>query len=691
MKIVELREKRQAVATQATIPYLGTMNEHRHAIEDIFSATGALSVHPDYEHRPQQGKMAMAIADALEQRRHLIVEAPTGVGKTLAYLVPVILFALREHRKAIISTHTKNLQEQLIQKDIPLVRSAIPADFKAVTMKGRKNYLCKTRLHNALGSTRPLFDDQGQEELRKIYEWSSNTEDGDIEGLGFAPQPEVWEMVCSEQGICSAATCGQGCFFQRVKEQARAAHLVIMNHALFFTLMGLQGTEDRFIFDNDFVVFDEAHTLEGVAAAGVGKRLSRRQVLIALHRLYNPKTSRGLLGRQKKSLKTLCAETEAAVDGFFAEVRQAAISLRKNNVDGHGSQAREIRIRSPRFVPNTLSNPLSQLEKEIRKLEEGTENSLEKQELAAARRSLWEAQVVSDEFLEQTDLDLTYWVELAGERSGNVTLCASPSDVSTILGARLFREETSVIMTSATLSVAGDLDYFQKRIGAQHVTTAILDSPFDHARQMRLRIARDIPEPEDPAFAESLPRWIMESIDRSGGKALVLFTSTSLMKTMALNLREEFSRRGIQLLVQGEEMQRHTLLEAFKRDIHSVLFGLDSFWMGVDVPGEALEHVVITRLPFAVPNHPLIEARLESIMRRGGNSFLEYTLPEAVLKFRQGAGRLIRSKTDTGIVSILDSRILRKRYGSVFISSIPRCPVEILTSSGEAEFHPVEE
>src|SRR5512135_259081 len=236
LKIVEFRQKRQTVATHSIIPYLGAMIDLQHAIEDIFSSSGALSAHPDFEQRPQQGKMALAIADALVRSRHLIVEAPTGVGKTLAYLVPVLLFALREQRKAIISTHTKNLQEQLIHKDIPLVRSAIRADFKAVTMKGRKNYLCKTRLHNALGTTRPLFNDEGQEELRKIYEWSLNTEDGDVEALGFSPQAEVWDMVCSEQGICSSTMCGQGCFFQRVKEQARGAHLVVMNHALFFTL-----------------------------------------------------------------------------------------------------------------------------------------------------------------------------------------------------------------------------------------------------------------------------------------------------------------------------------------------------------------------------------------------------------------------------------------------------------------------
>jgi ATP-dependent DNA helicase DinG len=240
-------------------------------------------------------------------------------------------------------------------------------------------------------------------------------------------------------------------------------------------------------------------------------------------------------------------------------------------------------------------------------------------------------------------------------------------------------------MTSATLSVDGRLDYFQHRMGAEAVPGIILDSPFDHSSQMKLCIARGIPEPDTPGFEKTLPRWIMKSIERSGGKALVLFTSTALMRSVAAALDMELRQAGISLLVQGSDQPRHALLAEFKRDIHSVLFGLDSFWMGVDVPGEALEHVIITRLPFAVPNHPLIEARLESIAHRGGNSFMEYTLPEAVLKFRQGAGRLLRSRRDKGLVTILDSRILTKRYGKIFLSSLPSCPVEITNSKGEVE------
>ena len=289
-------------------------------------------------------------------------------------------------------------------------------------------------------------------------------------------------------------------------------------------------------------------------------------------------------------------------------------------------------------------------------------------------------------FLEQVDRDLTYWVELPPGASKNVTLCAAPSDIGHVLGPRLFRQGSSVIMTSATLSVNGSLEYFKNRVGGTNTEGLILDSPFDHARQMTLSIAGDIAEPESDAYGEELPLWIMRSIDRTHGKALVLFTNTSTMRAAAAALSGEIARRGLTLMVQGIDGQRHQLLEEFKRDVHSVLFGLDSFWMGVDVPGEALEHVIITRLPFAFPNHPLIEARLEGIAARGGNSFMEYTLPEAILKFKQGAGRLIRTREDRGIVTILDARIVRKSYGRAFISSLPKCPVEILSAKGDAEY-----
>ncbi len=647
-------------------------------VDNIFSESGALSHLREFEYRPQQRKMAVAVAEALEARRHLIVEAPTGVGKSLAYLIPAILYARNEKRKAIITTHTKNLQEQLFRKDITIARGILGAkEVHAVVLKGRRNYLCTTRLQRVLASTGSLFNEDEHNHLRRIEEWSHHTIDGDMENLGFTPQSNVWDMVCSEKGICSSTACGFACFFQQAKERVRSANVVIMNHALFFTLMALQGTEEQFIFPNDFVIFDEAHTVESVAGMGIGKNLSRYQVLAAIHKLYNPKTKKGLFSKQKKSLRTLCEDTEAVALEFFETMRSVVLSQNSN--------AREFRIRRPHIIDDTLTGALQRLEREAEKIEKTLRES-EQKEVAAARRYVWEAKVLIAEFLEQTESGFTYWVELMPGRTGNITLCASPVDVAESIGPKLFRDDTSVIMTSATLAVNNSLDYFQRRIGGVGVDGLILDSPFDHNAQMRLCISTDIPEPDTEGFPFALPQEILQSIDRSKGKALVLFTSTALMRSMAQQLENELASRGIKLLVQGQDMQRHELLQEFKRDIHSVLFGLDSFWQGIDVPGEALEHVIITRLPFSVPNHPLIEARLEVIARRGGNSFMEYTLPEAVLKFRQGVGRLLRSTSDVGIVTILDSRILKKRYGKIFISSLPHCRVEITTSDGEIEY-----
>jgi ATP-dependent DNA helicase DinG len=653
------------------------MNALVQTVDDIFSETGALSKLPQFEYRPQQRRMAVAVAEALSSRKHLIVEAPTGVGKSLAYLIPTLLYARGEKRKAIVSTHTKNLQEQLFRKDIAIARDVLGAsEVHAVVLKGRRNYLCTTRLKRALASTGSLFNDEEQAELHRIQAWSQHTADGDVESLGFTPSSSVWDMVCSEKGICSSSVCDATCFFQKTKERVRAANVIIMNHALFFTLMALQESDEGFIFKDDFVIFDEAHTLEAVAGIGIGKNISRYQVLSAIHRFYNPRTKKGLFARQKKAVQQVCEEAEDAAVHFFETIRAAALAQH--------AQAKEVRVRRPYVVDDTLSAALMRLEHEGEKAQANAKHDAERAELNAACRYLWEARVLVSEFLEQGQSDFTYWIEMSQGRSGNITLCASPSNIAEVLGPRLFRDDTSVIMTSATLAVNNSLDYFRRRIGGVGIDGLILDSPFDYRAQMKLYVVRDIPEPDTDGYAEALPEWIMNSVDRSKGKALVLFTSSSLMHAMAQRLQEEFAERGLTLLVQGVNRQRHELLQEFKRDVHSVLFGLESFWQGVDVPGEALEHVVITRLPFAVPNHPLIEAKLEGIAQRGGNSFTEYTLPEAVLKFRQGVGRLLRSTSDRGMVTILDSRVLKKQYGRVFLSSIPPCTVELLAPDGEA-------
>ena len=646
------------------------------SLYNFFSPGGILSkTHPAYEFRRGQLQMAQAVEQALEEKRHLVVEAGTGTGKTLAYLVPVI----RSGKRVIISTGTKNLQEQLFYKDVPFLEQALYGDsgsrFSVCYMKGRNNYLCRKKLYDL--TDQPVLSGLEEiEQYRAIAAWEKNTSTGDRAELAELPEASMlWHKLDARADTCTGQKCRQfeRCFITEMRRRAMESDIIIVNHHLFFADLAIklqaEGAPDAGILpEAAAVIFDEAHELEDVAANYFGISVSNLRVEelardVERSMEHNKMLSRSISGAlgSLRDRSQLFFSLLPAGDGRFA------FETRREFLEENGDE----------FI--AFSQALTRLSGELEALPQKPE------EIFSFVRRAQEIQVQLGYAMESEDRNTVYWIERRGgafsprrrgdaEKTKNgsqgrqhVFLQATPIDVGPILRECLWAKLECAVLTSATLAVGGGFDYIRKRLGFEHARESILPSHFDYANQAVLYVPPDLPDPRTPEFTAKAAERIRKLLEITRGRAFVLFTSYAQMNDIYQRLLGELE---FPMLRQGDA-PKTALLEEFRLTPHAVLFATSSFWQGVDVQGEQLSCVIIDRLPFAVPTDPVVAARVKSIDADGGNAFFQYQVPAAVITLKQGFGRLIRSLHDRGLLVLLDNRILKKQYGRVFIDSLP--------------------
>lgn len=707
-------------------------------ISRVFANDGMMSHLKGYEQRDEQVRMAFAVAEAFNKDRVVLVEAGTGTGKSLAYLIPAILWAVRNNERIVVSTNTINLQEQLIRKDLPFLARNCAVEFKAALVKGRSNYACLRKLEHAEAEP-SLFPDESSAELTTIIEWSKSSQDGCRSDLAFTPHAGTWEEVCCEADQCGRSRCKHfnRCFFYRARRESSAARVLVVNHALLLSDIVLRketGYDATAILPPfTRLIFDEGHHLEDVATSHLSLTIARSGILKQLQRLVPQKTGRtGLLtlitNRITRDLpesqEGLYAELSGLLESHLLPKAHDLAGMTERTMDwlaisveheGNGREAgREQKLRLTPEVERTpfwgecrerlhaLADAVNDYTSSLRTLLRRCKDLPEKLQEKLADQLLdtggieGRLQAMADALLFFTTDAEGYcrWIETRRNNRGvQARLTAAPLDISGQLKESVFDKLKTIIVTSATLTVGGEFGYLKRRTGfgllpKERLTELQLASPFDYARQVFVAVPEDMPEPTAPGFREALEHHILKAVTISRGGAFILFTSYDLLNKVYQALSPKLARMGLTSLKQGET-GRHTLLTQFRKEGNAVLFGTDSFWEGVDVKGEALRLVIIARLPFQVPTEPVQQARAEKIKADGGDPFRDFSVPQAVIKFRQGFGRLIRSRDDRGAVLILDRRVLNKSYGRTFLRSLP--DTEVIKGGSEELFGRMEE
>ncbi len=661
---------------------------------------------PDFEERDDQKEMIAYICDAFNSGRSALIEAGTGIGKSLAYLIPSVRWSIDNSEKIVISTNTINLQEQLLYKDIPDLKKVMDEDFAYILMKGRGNYICFNRLDEAQQDLFSLIDEGEFEQFNAIVEWLKTAEEESLSHLPFVPKPSLWEKINSQSGICLGGRCPHfgRCPVNRIRRDAARAHIVVTNHHYLLADAQLGENNASLLPPYRRVIIDEAHNLEDSATSFFTKRVKLSTALKLLGRIYSgPRKSKGYLVflQKRKSL-----EGDDALSGLMTATVQVrsllfvmfekfdeffALHAQSDGKDREVVLEINEEVKNDRYWAGDLLPALnlfyrgcSQLASDLfdlRQRLDGEADEMARRQVEGLVTGLMEIAQTIDLFLGEDEGRYVRWIEKKAE----IGIVVAPIEVGELLQELVFGKMQSAVLTSATLTVGGSFEFLKDRLAIEGPDLEVsLPSPFEYDSQMMILIPQDVAEPGHPRCYDDISKAILGILERTGGKAFVLFTSYKTLEIIHDRVGEMLKSMGYAVFKQGGDSRRN-LLDHFKADIHSVLFGTVSFWEGVDAPGKTLECVIITKLPFKVPSEPIIKARSKKILERGGNPFLDYQVPLAVIKLRQGVGRLIRNRRDRGIIVILDPRILFKRYGSIFLESMPSSNVYRGTLKGVLE------